>query len=80
MDPDVAWSFAEMETNLIALPNGSRPPFEDQRQIVTPLRFENGGFGAGIYLNTEASGAPDPDLIAVRSLVYSSYPVPRLRT
>lgn len=61
MDPNEDWSFREMGTNLIALPSGSRPPFEDQRQIETPLRTEGGGFGAGIFDNTEGSGAPDPD-------------------
>lgn len=62
MDTSEDWSFKEMGTNLIALPAGSRPPFKDQRQIETPLRFGGeGGFGAGIFVNTENSGAPDPD-------------------
>lgn len=61
LDKTVAWSFKEMSTDLIALPSGSRPPFKDQRQIVTPLRFEDGGFGAGIFVNTKKAGAPDPD-------------------
>lgn len=55
------WSFKEMATDLIALSPHSRPPFKDQRQIQTPLCFEEGGFGAGIFVNTKASGAPDPD-------------------
>ena len=55
------WSFKEMGTNLIALPADSRPPFKNQRQIETPLRFEDGGFGAGIFVNTKESGAPNPD-------------------
>jgi len=61
MDKNEDWSFKEMGTNLIALPAGSKPPFSNQRQIETPLRFENGGFGAGIFVNTQKSGAPDPD-------------------
>ncbi|CAN5312362.1 hypothetical protein BH23BAC1_BH23BAC1_21990 [soil metagenome] len=61
MDKSEDWSFKEMGTNLIAIPAGSTPPFKDQRQIETPLRFENGGFGAGIYVNTEKAGAPEPD-------------------
>lgn len=61
LDDSEAWSFKEMGTNLIALPAGSRPPFEEQRQIETPLRFEDGGFGAGIFVNTKDSGAPNPD-------------------
>lgn len=61
MDTSDDWSFKEMSTNLIALPAGSRPPFKEQRQVETPLRFEDGGFGAGIFVNTTVSGAPDPD-------------------
>ncbi|MEX2564896.1 MAG: DUF4185 domain-containing protein [Cyclobacteriaceae bacterium] len=61
MDKTEDWSFKEMGTNLIALPEGSRPPFPNQRQLETPLRFEDGGFGAGIFVNTEKAGAPDPD-------------------
>lgn len=61
LDPDQEWSFAEMSTDLIVLPKGSQTPFTSQRQIETPLRFKEGGFGAGLFLNTEAAGAPDPD-------------------
>jgi hypothetical protein len=61
LDKTDDWSFKEMSTNLIALPAKSRPPFKDQRQIETPLRFEEGGFGAGIFVNTQESGAPNPD-------------------
>lgn len=61
LDQSEDWSFKEMGTNLIALPADSRPPFEEQRQIETSLRFDDGGFGAGIFVNTEASGAPHPD-------------------
>lgn len=61
LDKSDDWSFKEMSTDLIALPASSRPPFKEQRQIETPLRFEDGGFGAGIFVNTKESGAPDPD-------------------
>ncbi len=61
LDKSEDWSFKEMGTNLIALPSGSQPPFTDQRQIETPLRFEDGGFGAGIFVNTQKAGAPNPD-------------------
>lgn len=61
LDENEDWSFKEMGTNLIALPSGSRPPFDGQRQIETPFRFEDGGFGAGIFVNTKESGALDPD-------------------
>ena len=62
------WSFKEMETILIVLPKGSKPPFTDQQQIETPLHYQNGkadnssgGFGAGIFVNTKKAGAPLPD-------------------
>ena len=61
LDKHDDWSFKEMATNLIALPARSRPPFREQRQIETPLHFDDGGFGAGIFVNTPASGAPHPD-------------------
>lgn len=61
LDKSEDWSFKEMGTNLIALPSGSRPPFKEHRQIETPLRFDNGGFGAGIFVNTKKTGAPNPD-------------------
>ncbi|RVU02040.1 DUF4185 domain-containing protein [Mucilaginibacter limnophilus] len=64
MDPKDDWSFREMGTNLIIIPKGSKPPFKDQRQVETPLHFdthENGGFGAGIFVNTKEAGAPKPD-------------------
>lgn len=61
MDPDEDWSFKEMGNVIIALPKGSKPPFEAQRQLETPFIFEDGGFGAGVFVNTKISGAPDPD-------------------
>mgnify|MGYP001255354797 CR=1 FL=1 len=61
LDPDQEWSFAEMSTDLIVLPKNSTVPFSEQRQIETPLRFKEGGFGAGILVNTDAGGAPRPD-------------------
>jgi hypothetical protein len=57
----------DLGRNLIVLPAGSRPPFDDQRQIQTPL-FRPAGdgrgdihFGNGILVNTAAAGAPEPD-------------------
>lgn len=59
------WSFSEMGNVLIKLPPGSTPPFSDQVQIETPLSFTDpeikGSFGAGIFVNTESAGVPDPD-------------------
>src|SRR5690606_35937777 len=60
--------FEEVGTVLIAIPAGSQPPFRDQRQMDTPFYFRdstdsgnNGSFGAGIFVNTVAAGAPHPD-------------------
>lgn len=61
MDSGDDWSFKEVATDIIAIPAGSRPPFAEQRQIETPLRFEDGGFGAGIFANTKEAGVPNPD-------------------
>lgn len=61
LDNGQEWSFREMGTDLIALSLKDRVPFATQRQIETPLRFEDGGFGAGIFVNTRQAGAPDPD-------------------
>jgi predicted alpha-1,2-mannosidase len=62
LDTGNDWSFTQMSNDLIAFPADSRPPFNDQRQIATPLSFgKEGGFGASIFVNTEKSGAPDPD-------------------
>ncbi len=60
------FDFIEPDVSLIALPKGSRPPFERQRQIKTPLHVKlptlgEGNFGAGILANTKWAGAPYPD-------------------
>jgi hypothetical protein len=60
------FDFTEPDVSLVALPAGSRPPFERQRQIRTPLHFKipalgEGNFGAGILVNTRWAGAPNPD-------------------
>ncbi|MEO6037608.1 MAG: hypothetical protein ABIQ93_04280, partial [Saprospiraceae bacterium] len=60
------FDFTEPDVSLIALPAGSRPPFPVQRQIKTPLHINipgvgEGNFGAGILVNTQWAGAPQPD-------------------
>ncbi len=61
------FDFIEPDVSLIAVPsNSSRPPFNQQRQIKTPLHIKNptlgeGNFGAGILVNTRWTGAPNPD-------------------
>jgi len=60
------FDFREPDVSLLALPAGARPPFNDQRQITTPLHIVSdslgeGNFGAGILVNTEWAQAPNPD-------------------
>ncbi len=61
LDKNEDWSFKEMGTVLLALPSGSKAPFKAQRQIEFPYRFDDGGFGAGIFVNTKKAGAVNPD-------------------
>jgi hypothetical protein len=57
----------DLGRNLIVLPPGSTPPFDDHYQIRTPLRIPEGDgrgtieFGNGIMVNTAEAGAPAPD-------------------
>ncbi len=60
------FDFIEPDVSMIVLPKNSRPPFENQRQISTPLHIESpslgeGNLGAGILVNTSWGGAPFPD-------------------
>jgi hypothetical protein len=60
------FDFVEHDVSLLALPSGSRPPFEQQRQIKAPLHINvpglgEGNFGSGILVNTAWAGAPHPD-------------------
>jgi len=55
------WSFKKMGTNLIVIPSGSKAPFTDHKQIETPFDYIEGGFGAGIFVNTKDAGSPNPD-------------------
>lgn len=61
------WSFSQMGNVLIKIPEGSRPPYKDQQQIETPFFYggnyeaDNGSLGAGIFVNTEEAGTPNPD-------------------
>lgn len=65
MNPKDDWSFRQFGTNLIILPDGSKPPFKDQQQIETPLFYtgmgNSGTYGVGIFVNTKQAGAPKPD-------------------
>lgn len=62
-----AWSFSQVGNVLIVIPEGSRPPFKDHKQIETPFLIrgenesDNAHLGAGIFVNTASAGAPTPD-------------------
>ena len=60
------FDFIEPDVSLIALPADSRPPFDAQRHIETPLHITHetlgeGNFGAGILVNTKWTQAPAAD-------------------
>ena len=61
------FEFEQVGVSLIAIPPGSQPPFQEQRQLDTPFfyQLENGGgnvtYGSGIFANTASAGAPNPD-------------------
>lgn len=60
------FDFIEPGVSIIAVPNGSQPPFEKQRQMETPLHLQHpklgeGNLGAGILVNTSWAGATAPD-------------------
>lgn len=60
------FDFAESNVSMIALPKGCRPPFDEQRQIVTPLHVRSttlgrGSFGCAVWVNTSWAGAAQPD-------------------
>ncbi len=61
LDKNDDWSFKKMGTNLIVIPSNSKPPFDNHKQIETPLDFIEGGFGAGIFVNTKEAGSLHPD-------------------
>ncbi|MFG0329189.1 MAG: DUF4185 domain-containing protein [Phycisphaerales bacterium] len=61
------FGFETAGVSIITLPLDSRPPFDDHTQVEAPLFVPSDGehgdttYGAGIFVNTEAAGAPDPD-------------------
>jgi hypothetical protein len=61
-----AFGFKEMGNTLIKISPKSAPPYKDQQQMDSPMYIEHkqgdiGSFGAGVYVNTKAAGAPAPD-------------------
>lgn len=60
------FGFQEVGNTLIKIPGGSKPPYKGLKQMDSPLylageRDNIGSYGAGIYVNTKAAGAPKPD-------------------
>lgn len=61
------WSFSQVGNVLIKIPAGSRPPYEDHQQVETPFLYrganeaDSGSLGAGIFVNTDVAGTPNPD-------------------
>ena len=64
---DEVFAFRQVGVSLISIPYGSKPPFENHTQVVTPffVQTEHNGaqtsFGSAIYVNTKSAGAPNPD-------------------
>lgn len=60
------FTFEQVGNTLIVLPKGSKPPYKDQRQMDVPF-FKGGNdssavsFGSGVFVNTAAAGALNPD-------------------
>lgn len=65
--PGGIYPFDDVGLSLIALPKGSRPPFENQRQMDVPFFYKDSKgkgklvFGVSVLANTVGSGAPKPD-------------------
>lgn len=64
--PGGIYPFDDVGVSLIAIPKHSRPPYQDQRQMDTPLFLKNapGGkisFGVSVLPNTVGARAPSPD-------------------
>ncbi|MDN3546933.1 DUF4185 domain-containing protein [Mucilaginibacter aquaedulcis] len=61
-----AFGFKEVGNTLLKIPAGAQPPYRDIKQMDTPFYLTDkngdiGSFGAGIYVNTQKSGAVKPD-------------------
>lgn len=60
------FDFDVSNVSLLAVPAPSSPPFEGYQQLTTPFHIEHknlgtGDLGAGVLVNTEWAGAPNPD-------------------
>ncbi|MGI4751434.1 MAG: DUF4185 domain-containing protein [Janthinobacterium lividum] len=60
-----AFGFKEVGNVLIKIPSSKSFPFATQKQLETPFYADSAGnitsFGAGIFVNTAAAGAKNPD-------------------
>lgn len=60
------FDFTEPGVSLLAIPDARKPPFNNYRQLESPLHIKNvkageGNMGAGVFVNTAWAGAPNPD-------------------
>jgi len=60
------FDFTEPDVSIIKINNNTQFPFKDYKQMKTPFHLEHPSWGsvnlgAGIYVNTDWSGAPYPD-------------------
>ncbi|MEQ9297868.1 MAG: hypothetical protein RIF33_04860 [Cyclobacteriaceae bacterium] len=60
------FDFAIENVSLLAIPDATAPPFDGYEQLTTPLHIKfdkvgEGDLGAGVFVNTEWAGAPNPD-------------------
>ncbi len=59
--------FKQVGVSLIAIPNGSKPPYSNHTQLETPFFVQTDknvaqtSYGSAIYVNTKSAGAPKPD-------------------
>jgi hypothetical protein len=65
--PGGIYPFDDVGLSLIAIPGGSAPPYNDQRQFDAPFFLKDSRgrgkvvFGISVMANTAAAGAPKPD-------------------
>lgn len=65
--PGGIYPFDDVGLALIAIPKGSRPPFNNQRQMDVPFFYKDSKgqgkvvFGVSVLANTVGAGAPNPD-------------------